>query len=228
MAEDTSTSPIPQKFLLGDERTMPELSVVRKMLEQNLPPQDKTTIKDIKAWLQIPILGGKIAKLTDGSCEPRAKALAAKLGNLEAPSVFEFTTARTKFTTLEDQWKSVDAHLTKKGPVIILGTDTFVGGPKSAFKTGKAHHALLFLAFGKEDGADIYIGFDPDTSANDTTRDAINKLIPGGSVDELGSFELHQILSQMVLGTDGAVLGPLCRKYYPDKTKKFPTTNRFG
>jgi hypothetical protein len=212
---------IPQKPLVGNEKTVPELSDIRKLLGKLIPTADVTD-KDIKFWLQAPT-SSKETKSKDGpgkadnDCEQRATALASTLKPSSAkyqPRLFN----TDKFSTLAVQWEGVDRTLAAGTPVIIKGLDTFVGGETSKFKSEKSHHVVLFLAAGKESGVDFYVGYDPDISATEETNTAW-KIADAAETN-------NKIISDLVLGTGDDGLGPLCRKYYVDKTRLFPLIKR--
>ena len=199
-----------QKPLEGNEITTPALAEIRGLFEKKIP-----TNPDIQFWLQVPKVG---EEKSDSGCYKRAVGLEATLkpdgANSTGPK--DFT---KKFPTpLADQWIGVDKLLEAKRPVIITALDTFIGGEKSAFRGGTSQHVMLFLAKGTEAGREFYVGYDPDFSATDATQAAWQNARSGNA---------ESIISTMVFGTEGKVLGPLFRKYYIiDKTVFFPTIPR--
>lgn len=211
--------PIPQSPVLGTEKTTPTLDVIRGLLASKIPTTGVTPEK-VVYWLQAPPWGSS-GKSADSRCDIRGPALAKELlpsGVASAPGAREFKTS-TAYSSLASQWEGVDNLLKKAVPVMIKGRDQFVGGEKSVFNKGESFHVVLFLAYGKDDGKDFYVGYDPDISATDATRKAW---------DIAAQDNIDNAITNMILGTGVGGLGPLCRKYYVDKESLFPGLDRPG
>jgi hypothetical protein len=217
-----------QKTVVGTETTTPKLTVIRELLLSRIPTTDVTAV-NIDGWLQAPPLDKEkedkegTSKKSDSLCEGRASALATLLRPLSVTGIPQPKEFKSKaITTLAVQWAGVDKLLGELTPVMIKGLDTFVGGATSVFNKGHSFHVVLFLAYGKddgEDGKDFYVGYDPDISATVATNDAWKIAAKG---------DMNGIIKSMVLGTGVGGLGPLCRKYYVDKTTVFPVLKRPG
>jgi hypothetical protein len=213
---DVSEPHLEQSALGGIEITAPTLAEVRQMFAQHIPTAGVTD-EDIIFWLQAP--DGKGA--TDKLCEIRGPRIAEKLKPADTrlvPRPRSFDT-NTVISPLAKQWAGVDSTLQQRTPVLIRGPDKFIGGDKSIFSGGTSHHVILFLARGVETGSgkEFYVGFDPDISATTATRTAY----------DIAKGNKNSVISDMILGTGGQVLGPLCRKYYPVKTETFPKIIRY-
>lgn len=210
----TKVDHIPQSPLTKDDydKTTPEIGWIRSQLEGKLPQVATIKKVDLETWLQI-----YDRDMAWRQCVDRAEDLAIKLNPSKASTRY-FTQSTSKLS-IQDQWKSVDTLLEQKRPVVIDGFNKLICGTDSNFiKPESGHHAILLIAR----GPDFYVGLDPDTGATATTKDAWAPFDTLHKEDAPDKQRLKQAIDTMILGTTGAGLGPVCRKYEVDKSKFWP------
>lgn len=218
---------IEQKSIKDGGKTAVSLGALRKLFTDALGAPESCSIEMLKDWLQAPVWDDGKA---DSNCEVRARKLAPLLNRTGQPYSPSLETA-VGGTTFQKKWELLDTKLNGGTVAVIKGPAEHVGGTESIFKKG--FHALLFLCTGVDKkGNPFYVGFDPDISATEESRELWDKLVKqhqtvNKEVKNLEPEKLHQMITTMILGESGTGFGPLIRKYYPDRSKGFPKITRF-
>lgn len=218
-----------QKPIKGTGHTALSLNEIRQKFESALGPASECTFLVLKDWLQAPVSDTGLA---DNLCDQRAHALAKRLNrNNKEPFEPKLIVALGS-ATFEKKWEEVDRHLLDNTIVILKGPAKAVGGTASVFK--QSYHAMLLLSVRLEGAGktgdkagrkrSCYVGFDPDISATQESRDLWGKLVgecqtTNSGVKNLTAAQLSRIVKTMILGEGTTGVGPLIRKYYPDRTK---------
>lgn len=220
-----------QKQIKGNGNSAVFLSEVRQRFERALGESDACTFLVLTKWLQAPVSNDGKA---DSNCGERAKDLAPLLkGSDIAGEAYEPSSGLSSNigSPYPKKWELLENRL-KEGRVAILkGPAGEVGGPRSVFEKG--FHVVLFLSTGNEDRTrKCYVGFDPDISATDDSRKLWGELVnenntTNAGVRNLEPIRLYQITKTMILGRGNAGVGPLIRKYYPDREKGLGKIARF-
>ena len=220
---------IEQKQIKGTGNTAISLNVIRQQFEKSLGEYPACTFLVLNQWLQAPVSDtGK----SDCECEKRAKDLAPLLNrHTEAAYSPSSGLSSTIGKPFQEKWDLVDESLKKGRISIIKGAAEQIGGQDSVFKHG--HHVVLFLSTGAEERTrKCYVGFDPDISATKESQNLWDKLVKDNEtenkkVKNLESAQLYHMVRTMILGEGASGVGPLIRKYYPDREKGLDKIQRF-
>ncbi len=225
-----------QKPIKGDSTL--DVNWIRQKFAAALGPSD-LEFSVLNRWLQAPV---SKAGTPDKDCEIRAKKLAPLLNRTGNPYEASLAVDMAYGTSFQQKWAHVDKTLAAGTVVILKGPAGAVGGQKSVFQDG--FHVVLLLdvrleankskpTYVGEKRRPCYVGFDPDISATEESQRLWDKLVKesGSSNDKLESLEkskLSVILRKMIFGEGIAGVGPLIRKYYPDRSKGLGKINHTG
>lgn len=164
-----------QKQIKEGGKTAVGLHAIRQLFETQLGASHKCSFDTLKFWLQAPVLPtGK----ADSDCERRAANLAPLLSRSPKPYLRPNLSAKILGdSSHQKRWELIDAAVTEGRVVYLYGPAPEVGSMSSVFRD-VGHHVVLLLSPGIEGKEEkYYVGFDPDISATEMSKNLWVRLI---------------------------------------------------